>query len=89
MSIDPFTRRNPSYCFVEVTSKAQAEQATRDLNGTMLLGRPLKVGPGVAARSKKRTLTAQNYDLGRNMAQGPSSKEMHLTDGQELMLLPT
>ena len=54
MSIDPYTGRNPSYCFVEVATKEQAERAMRELNGKDLLGRPAKVGPGVARSRNKR-----------------------------------
>ena len=54
MSIDPYTGRNPSYCFVELTSKQQADIAIRDLNGRDFLGRPVKVGPGVARSRNKR-----------------------------------
>ena len=54
MSIDPYTGRNPSYCFVEVATKEQADQAMRELNGKGFLGRPVKVGPGVARSRNKR-----------------------------------
>lgn len=47
ISIDPFSGRNPSYCFVELQSKEDADRAIRDLNGKDLLGRPVKMGPGV------------------------------------------
>ncbi len=53
MSIDPYTGRNPSYGFVELASKAQADRAMRELSGEEILGRAVKLGPGVA-RSKKR-----------------------------------
>ena len=54
MSIDPYTGRNPSYCFVEVATQDQAERAMRELNGKDFLGRPVKVGPGVARSRPKR-----------------------------------
>ncbi|KAI4086924.1 MAG: hypothetical protein LQ339_008977 [Xanthoria mediterranea] len=57
MSTDPYSGRNPSYCFVELAHKSQAERAIQHLNGQYLLGRPLKIGPGIAAASKKRTAT--------------------------------
>lgn len=53
MSIDPYSGRNPSYCFAELTTKAQADRAMLELNGRELLGRPVKLGPGIA-RSKNR-----------------------------------
>lgn len=54
MSIDPYTGRNPSYCFVEVATKKGADRAMRELNGKELLGRPIKVGPGIARSRNKR-----------------------------------
>lgn len=53
MSIDPYTGRNPSYCFVELKSKEQADRAMRKLSGKDLLGRPVKIGPGIARSSSK------------------------------------
>ncbi|KAH0542298.1 hypothetical protein FGG08_003325 [Glutinoglossum americanum] len=54
ISIDPFTGRNPSYCFVELETKEHADRVMSELNGTELLGRPLKIGPGVAKSSASR-----------------------------------
>ncbi len=54
MSIDPYTGRNPSYCFVELATKEQADRAMLELNGKDLLGRPVKVGPGVARSRNNR-----------------------------------
>ncbi len=54
MSIDPYTGRNPSYCFVELATKEQADQAMLELNGKEVLGRPVKLGPGVARSRNKR-----------------------------------
>ena len=45
ISIDPFTGRNPSYCFIEFESKAVADQAINLLSGQLLLGREVKCGP--------------------------------------------
>ncbi|KAL8693541.1 MAG: hypothetical protein Q9218_001666 [Villophora microphyllina] len=53
MSTDPYTGRNPSYCFVELKGSNMAEQAINELNGILVLGRPVKIGPG-AARSKAK-----------------------------------
>lgn len=46
--MDPFTGRNPSYCFVELGSKEQADRAMVELDGQDLGGRPVKVKPGLA-----------------------------------------
>src|SRR5438046_380170 len=55
ISIDPFTGRNPSYCFVELENKEQADRAMLELNGKELLGRLVKIGPGVAKSSRDRS----------------------------------
>jgi RNA recognition motif-containing protein len=47
MSIDPFTGRNPSYCFVEFDSKDAADDAMQKLDGTTILSRTIKVRPCV------------------------------------------
>ena len=66
MSIDPFTGRNPSYCFVELITKAQADEAMRELNGRKVLGRPVKIGPGVAKSNKRsRTDDGRHQDQSR------------------------
>ncbi|KAI9854658.1 MAG: hypothetical protein M1813_000905 [Trichoglossum hirsutum] len=69
ISIDPFTGRNPSYCFVELETKEQADEALLELNGKELLGRPLKVGPGVAKSG------------GRSSARGGRSSGHHHQEG--------
>ncbi|KLJ07232.1 hypothetical protein EMPG_17280 [Blastomyces silverae] len=53
ISIDPFTGRNPSYCFVELESKPQADLAMVELNGKDMLGRPVKIKPGIPKSSKE------------------------------------
>ncbi|KIW28779.1 uncharacterized protein PV07_04653 [Cladophialophora immunda] len=50
MSTDPFTGRNPSYCFVDVESPEEAQRAMNELNGMDVLGRAVRVSPGVARR---------------------------------------
>ncbi|KAK2861389.1 hypothetical protein FQN49_004249 [Arthroderma sp. PD_2] len=47
ISIDPFTGRNPSYCFVDLETADQAQRAMAELNGRPMLGRPVKINPGV------------------------------------------
>ena len=54
MSIDPFSGRNPSYCFVELATKEEADRAILEMNGKECLRRPIKVGPGVARSRNKR-----------------------------------
>ncbi|BDD59272.1 hypothetical protein MAP00_004491 [Monascus purpureus] len=55
IAIDPFTGRNPSYCFVELETKEQADQAMAQLNGRDLLGRPVRVKPGLVKSSGERS----------------------------------
>lgn len=43
MSTDPFTGRNPSYCFAELFSAEEAERAISSLPGASFMGRPLRV----------------------------------------------
>ncbi|KAL4805146.1 hypothetical protein BDV18DRAFT_161544 [Aspergillus unguis] len=45
ISIDPISGRNPSYCFVELATKDQADLAMKELTGRLFMGRPLKVKP--------------------------------------------
>ncbi|KAI1765196.1 hypothetical protein GGR53DRAFT_490837 [Hypoxylon sp. FL1150] len=45
MSIDPFSGRNPSYCFVEFEDQETAEKAMTTLEGKPLLGRDVKCRP--------------------------------------------
>ncbi|KAL2125221.1 hypothetical protein VTJ04DRAFT_1586 [Mycothermus thermophilus] len=45
ISIDPVSGRNPGYCFVEFPSRADAEDALRNLPGVVVQNRTLKVGP--------------------------------------------
>lgn len=70
MSIDPYTGRNPSYCFVELATKEQADRAMLELNGKELLGRPVKVGPGVA-RSKNKGPREESAQRARGTRDSP------------------
>lgn len=47
IAVDPFTGRNPSYCFVDVGSKEQAARAMAELDGKEFLGRSVRIKPGV------------------------------------------
>ncbi|KAL8800637.1 MAG: hypothetical protein Q9182_005050 [Xanthomendoza sp. 2 TL-2023] len=57
MSTDPYSGRNPSYCFVELTTKSQADDAMQELSGKLVLGRPVKLGPGLAAPKRKTAMS--------------------------------
>jgi RNA recognition motif-containing protein len=43
MSIDPFSGRNPSYCFVDLASKDDAEAVIRKLQAQTIRGRPIRI----------------------------------------------
>lgn len=45
ISIDPMTRRNPGYCFIEFTDKETADAAMATLEGKLVLGREVKSRP--------------------------------------------
>lgn len=45
MSVDRFTNRNPSYCFVDLTSIEAARKALEILPGTRILDRPVRIKP--------------------------------------------
>lgn len=47
MSIDPFTRRNPSYCLVDLENAQTVSLTTATLSRRLFKSRPRKVGPGV------------------------------------------
>ncbi|PBK72284.1 RNA-binding domain-containing protein [Armillaria solidipes] len=53
ISIDPFTGRNLSYCFVDLESREEADRAMADLNQHDFLGRPVKIGPGKAKKGPR------------------------------------
>ena len=55
MSVDPFSGRNPSYCFIELSNSAQAKAAMDQLNGKDILGRPVKINLATSSTSRHRT----------------------------------
>ncbi|KAH0828503.1 hypothetical protein AYO21_07739 [Fonsecaea monophora] len=65
MSTDPFTGRNPSYCFVDVESPEEAQRAMSQLNGVDVLGRPVRVSLGVARRQGQGQSNASGTTGGR------------------------
>jgi hypothetical protein len=54
MSVDPFTGRNPSYCFIELSTANQARAAIEQLNGKDILGRPVKMNLANASGARHR-----------------------------------
>jgi RNA recognition motif-containing protein len=54
MSVDPFTGRNPSYCFIELSTSIQAQAAMEQLNGKYVLGRPVKINLAKSSTARHR-----------------------------------
>ena len=71
MSTDPFTGRNPSYCFAELFSVEEAERAISSLPGASFQGRPLRVN---VHTPKTRGANGTNTPL-RSSTRSPFSAE--------------
>lgn len=61
MSIDPFTNRNPSYAFVDFETPEEAAKAMDGINGQELLGREVKVNPGVRRQPGQGERRVKNF----------------------------
>lgn len=80
MSTDPFTGRNPSYCFAELFSVDEAERAISSLPGASFMGRPLRVnvhtpktrGPN-GTSTPMRSSTGSPFSAERTWRGQPSS----------------
>ncbi|ETN44243.1 uncharacterized protein HMPREF1541_10794 [Cyphellophora europaea CBS 101466] len=91
MSIDPFTGRNPSYAFVDFETAEEASKAMDTVNGMELLGREVKVNPGVrrqpgqGGERRVKNLategTPQREYTPRNDGYSPSYNRWTRTDG--------
>ncbi|KAI5366393.1 Putative RNA recognition motif domain, nucleotide-binding alpha-beta plait domain superfamily [Septoria linicola] len=66
ISIDSFSGRNPSYCFVEFSSQEDADTAMNSLQGIDLQGRPLRINPKTERRSAQNNdrFANKTYDRG-------------------------
>jgi len=64
MSIDPFTGRNPSYCFVDFKSAEDASRAMETLQGATIRDRPVKIKPKTQRKELSRRLPTKTYDRG-------------------------
>ncbi|KAL3451634.1 hypothetical protein BJX65DRAFT_222280 [Aspergillus insuetus] len=73
ISIDPFSGRNPSYCFVDLQTKELAERAMNELDGSDLLGRPVKIKPGVVKSASERAQQRTGTSNGTAAATGSDS----------------
>ncbi|CAK1358394.1 hypothetical protein CB0940_06988 [Cercospora beticola] len=59
ISVDPFTGRNPSYCFVDFYDRETAQHVLDTLQGENVRGRPIKIN----LNTKRRTASPQNNNL--------------------------
>jgi RNA recognition motif-containing protein len=92
ISVDPFTGRNPSYCFVDLDSPEEAQRAIAELNGVDVRGRALRVSPGVAKRgsaqgqgqgqagSGGREVRVKNFERGWNRETREERSKWHYYD---------
>jgi RNA recognition motif-containing protein len=80
ISIDPFTARNPSYCFVDMVSAEAATSAMHNLNGEKFFGRPLKIKPCIQKREASRKVQAEGviFDRWNNGPSRGSESSGHL-----------
>lgn len=53
MSIDPFSGRNPSYCFADLDEAEDIDAVIRKLHGYLIRGRPIKVNHDVGKRAER------------------------------------
>ncbi|KAL2847452.1 hypothetical protein BJY01DRAFT_165753 [Aspergillus pseudoustus] len=67
ISIDPFSGRNPSYCFVDLKTKELADRAMTELDGSDLLGRQVKIKPGVVKSASERAQQRTGASTGTGM----------------------
>ena len=96
ISTDPFTGRNPSYCFVDVDSVEEAQRAIDELNGVDILGRPLRISPGVAKRQGQGNggtggeIRMKDYERGQGRPRGVrETREQKGTSDLNRVLRPT
>ena len=63
ISIDPFTGRNASYCFVDLPSAHQANLAIQTMQGQLVRGRPVKLNIDTGTRHAPRGPRAHGEKL--------------------------
>jgi RNA recognition motif-containing protein len=78
MSVDPMTGRNPSYCFVDFTTKELADTAMVEYDGRDFMRRPLKVKPGV--KSTAGSGRFNKFDVSGSGSGSPSASPIRPSD---------
>lgn len=66
---DARTGKPKGFAFVEMASDEEAQQAMETLNGTLLLGRPLKVGEANTQQPRERRDLAESEGNGERNRQ--------------------
>jgi hypothetical protein len=66
MSIDPFSGRNPSYCFIDLDDSEGADAVIEQFQGHLVRGRPIKI----------------NYDAGKRAEHRPKRLEIRMANGE-------
>nr|OQO19261.1 hypothetical protein B0A51_14976 [Rachicladosporium sp. CCFEE 5018] len=64
MSIDPFKRRNPSYCFVDLHTADDASRAMQKLQGLNIRDRPVRIKPYHEKFDRRTRPPTKSYDYG-------------------------
>lgn len=64
MSIDAFTGRNPSYCFVDFHTEEEAARTMQTMQGQLVRGRPVKINLKTDRQIKPTQQAIKTYDLG-------------------------
>lgn len=72
MSVDPFTSRNPSYCFVDFYTTEEAAEAMQALQGATIRERPVRVRPKTERRELPSRLPTKTYDKGWKATEEPT-----------------
>lgn len=75
ISVDPFTGKNPSYCFVELFTAEQAQRALSELPGASFMGRPLRVNVHIPKRRDGTALGGNSSSSSRASPFGSSDRE--------------
>lgn len=74
MSIDAFTGRNPSYCFVDLQTEEDAKLAMQSMQGQLIRGRPVKINDSTERDLKSHLEPGKVYSVGRRMTEVPAPK---------------
>ncbi|KAK6430120.1 Serine/arginine-rich splicing factor 12 [Oleoguttula sp. CCFEE 5521] len=77
MSIDPFKHRNPSYCFVDLHTAADATRAMQSLQGFAIQDRPVKIKPHTERSDRQNRPPTKSFDYGPHARIFPTRTDVH------------